>query len=351
MSRRTPPTAPKTGFDRGAAAFLAVWVVALFAVAALHPPAPPSGPSQEKAIPNAPKRDDNTTQLAKVTEPSVPPRGERWAEPGGVVSAGSAHTLTALFTGMGYTLEGVREGGRLVPRVFTASLPPDLERVDSVETRKAVFLKAMLPLVLRVNERILLDRGRVLALREREQSGRGLTAGERAWLEDVSRRYVVDGLDFDRLLARVDVIPPSLALAQAAEESGWGTSRFAVEGNAAFGQWTFDSDNGIVPRERERGKSHLIRSYDHLLEGVWAYAVNLNTHPAYREFRKLRAERRRSGRELDGYELAGTLKRYAERGRAYVQSVRTIMRANRLRSLDRARLKGAVLANVLVADG
>lgn len=350
MSRRTRPTAPKTGFDRGAAAFLAVWVVALYAAAALHPPAPPSGASQEKAIPAAPTRDDGTTQLANATEPSVPPLGERWAEPG-VVSAGSAHTLTALFTGMGYTLDGVREGGRLVPRVFAASLPPDLERVDSVEARKAVFLKAMLPLVLRVNERILLDRGRVLALREREQSGRGLTAGERAWLEDVSRRYALGEVDFDRLLARVDVIPPSLALAQAAEESGWGTSRFAVEGNAAFGQWTFDNDDGIVPRDRERGKSHLIRSYDHLLEGAWAYAMNLNTHPAYREFRRLRAERRRNGRELDGYELAGTLKRYAERGRAYVQSVRTIMRANRLRSLDGARLKGTVLANVVVADG
>lgn len=350
MSRRTRPTAPKTGFDRGAAAFLAVWVVALYAAAALHPPASPSGASQQKAIPAAPTRDDGTTQLANGTEPWAPSPGESWAERG-VVSAGSAHTLTALFTGMGYTLDGVREGGRLVPRVFTVSLPPDLERVDSVETRKAVFLKAMLPLVLRVNERILLDRGRVLALREREQSGRGLTVGERAWLEDVSGRYALGELDFDRLLARVDIIPPSLALAQAAEESGWGTSRFAVEGNAAFGQWTFDNDGGIVPRERERGKSHLIKSYDHLLEGVWAYAMNLNTHPAYREFRMLRAERRRSGRELDGYELAGTLKRYAERGRGYVQSVRTIMRANRLRPLDGARLKGTVLANVLVADG
>lgn len=351
MSRRTRRTAPKARFEHGAVAFLAVWVAGLYVAAALYPPAPPSEASREEAIPTAPRRDDNTSQLAKVTEPSVVPRGERWAESAGVVSVDSTRTLSALFAGMGYSLERVRHEGLLVPQIFMANLPPDLERVDSVGTRKTVFLKAMLPLVLKVNERILLERGRVLALREREQGGRGLTAHERAWLEEVSRQYKLDAVDFDRLLARVDIIPPSLALAQAAEESGWGTSRFVVEGNAAFGQWTFDADKGIVPRNRERGKSHLVRVYGHLLEGVWAYAMNLNTHPAYREFRKLRADRRRNGRALDGYELAGTLKRYAERGPAYVQSVRTIMRANRLRPLDRARLKGAVLANFLVAGG
>lgn len=335
--------------------FLGLCMVGLYAAAALHPVAPFSGDkSAGAALEAVPGGGDSVRLVALAAGPFLTApasEGAQRTEPASLSAVESADKLSQLFVGMGYTLEGVRHDENQVPQVFMASLPSDLKGIDSIETRKAVFLKTLLPLVLKENERILLERGRVLALRQRHAGGRGLTPREREWLEDLALRYGLESLDFDRLLTRVDIIPPSLALAQAAEESGWGTSRFAVEGNAPFGQWTFDAKEGLVPSERDKGKSHLVRAYDDLLDGVRAYARNLNTHRAYREFRKMRAETRGKGRELDGYALAGTLKRYSERGAGYVESVRTIMRTNELRSLDRARLKGAVLAKLAVVGG
>jgi Bax protein len=176
-----------------------------------------------------------------------------------------------------------------------------------------------------------------------------MTPEDNAWLQDLSRRYGLDAPDFDLLLKRVDIIPPSIALAQAAEESGWGTSRFALEGNAPFGQYTFDDGNGLIPERREDGKRHLIRTYEHLLDGVRSYAQNLNIHEAYRQFRRQRAEMRAHGQELDGVKLVPALLAYSERGQAYVETVETIIRANNLAPFDRARLKGGKVSNILVA--
>ena len=144
--------------------------------------------------------------------------------------------------------------------------------------------------------------------------------------------------DIDELLRRVDVIPVSLAIAQAAEESGWGTSRFAQTGNALFGQWTVASDIGIVPEDREDGMTHKIKAFDNLAQSVAAYMRNLNTHRAYREFRQKRQGQRQWGEALDGHALASTLLRYSQRGDKYVKSIRTIMNANGLRELDGAHL-------------
>jgi Bax protein len=266
-----------------------------------------------------------------------------------VMTVGSTKKLSDLFAYMGYHLDTVRDQPTSVPRVYLASFPRDLEAVPSIDARKAVFIRTMLPLVLKVNESILLDRGRLLALRSRVDASKPMTAEENAWLQDLSRRYGLDSPDFDLLLKRVDVIPPSIALAQAAEESGWGTSRFAREANAAFGQYTYDDENGLVPERREDGKRHLIRAYDHLLDGVRSYALNLNTHEAYRQFRRQRAEMRAHGQELDGLTLVPALLAYSEGGQAYVDTVETIIRANDLSPFDRARLRGGKVSNVLVA--
>lgn len=326
-------------FDRWALAVIGLSVAGLYAAAALAPvaPVPPLGAPREAGLSlEAYGRGAPRATLAK---------------PAAVTAVTSAEKLSDLFADMGYHLDHVRVGRNVVPRVFLASLPRDMKRLRSIDTRKRVFLRTILPLVLKVNEAVLLERGRLLALRQRVEAGRPLTPAARAWLENLARRYKVDpdALDFDALLARVDAVPPALALAQAAEESGWGTSRFALEGNAPFGQWTFDAANGIVPKRRENGKAHLVRVYDHLLDGVRAYSRNLNSHPAYRRFRKMRAQMRRTGRDLDGYELAGTLTSYSERGEAYVESLRAIMRVNDLTPLDRARLRRAMLANLIDA--
>ena len=138
------------------------------------------------------------------------------------------------------------------------------------------------------------------------------------------------------LMRRVDTVPASLALAQAAEESGWGTSRFAQEGNALFGQWTTAEGEGLVPRRREAEASHKVRVFDELHDAVAAYLHNLNTHRAYRQFRLTRAEQRAESGRLDSVALVEDLKSYSERGEDYVASIKTIIRVNRLRQLDQA---------------
>jgi len=208
--------------------------------------------------------------------------------------------------------------------------------------RKAVFFKTVLPLVLQVNEQIVEDRKRLWQLGAEQKSGARLSAVDRLWLAVMSERYGTRRSDVDALLKRHDVVPPSLALAQAATESAWGTSRFVKEGNAMFGEWTFASDHeGIVPSERASGKTHRVRAFDSLYDSVASYVTNLNKHRAYREFRQVRAEMRAKGQAFDGIRLAATLHRYSERGAAYVDELQTIIRGNELDLLDGARLSQA----------
>jgi Bax protein len=272
-------------------------------------------------------------------------------KPGIVMTVGSAKKLSDLFATMGYRLNTVRDEPTDVPRVYLASFPRDLDNIASIDARKAMFIRTMLPLVLKANESILQDRGRLLALRARLNGGKPISTDDQAWLQEISHRYGLDQLDFDVLLKRVDVIPPSLALAQAAEESGWGTSRFAVEGNSPFGQYTFDSDEGMAPARRDDGKHHYIHSYDRLLDGVSSYMQNLNTHDAYRQFRRERAQMRSHGQEIDGMKLVPALLTYSERGQAYVDTIENLIQSNNLGPFDRARLRGGKVPSDLVLAG
>ena len=155
----------------------------------------------------------------------------------------------------------------------------------------------------------------------------------------MSERYGVKKNPLETLLKLVDIIPPSLALAQAAEESGWGTSRFVREGNAVFGQWTFSSAGSLVPADRDENKKHKIRAFPNLLDSVRAYALNLNTHAAYRQFRKVRSDLRLKGAPLDGLLLVDYLKRYSQRGQKYVEAIRALIKVNQLYRFDDARLR------------
>jgi len=251
--------------------------------------------------------------------------------------AGSASKLTALFERIGYRMDLVLARGE-VPRLFMSALPQDLTAIRQAGQRKLVFIKAALPLILHVNELILHERARLTVLRDRRARGLAMSAADDAWLNELADRYGLDKPDFDALLERVDVVPPSLALAQSAEESGWGTSRFAREGNALFGQRTWRGKPGLVPLERAAGEKYRVRVFGHLIDGVKSYAHNLNSHPAYRDFRRLRAELRAEGRRIDGELLVGTLYSYSERGDDYIETIRTIMRVNRLTMLDTVRL-------------
>lgn len=255
---------------------------------------------------------------------------------GAAMSAISIHGLEEYFRRVDYRLSGVRRGEQAVPRIFVDRIPPDLAMLRSPRERKHAFVKMMLPLVLAANERILAERQRLIALRGRSGA---LDPGERAWLERMSARYGLEAPDIEALLRRVDAVPPSLALAQAAEESGWGTSRFVREGNAVFGQRTFAAGAGLVPRRRVNGETHEVRSFGRLLDSVASYMTNLNSHYAYGEFRRVREEQRRKLNFLDGYALAPTLNGYSERGEDYTRRLRSIIRSNGLRALDRARFR------------
>lgn len=251
---------------------------------------------------------------------------------------GSVAALDAHFEQIEYDLANVRDLGNNVPRLYLKTLPADIADVVSVKTRKRVFIKAILPVVLRVNEDILAAREKLQGLRDILDSGMSLSDDQRKWLYEMADRYETDPYDWDAFMARVDIIPPSLAIAQAAEESGWGTSRFAREGNALFGQYTFAAANGMLPEERASGQNHLIRAYSSLVDGVRSYMHNLNYHRAYGEFRSSRKWLRDRAQPIDGDKLAGELLRYSERGAKYVKTLRTIMRANNLAPLDDARL-------------
>ena len=233
--------------------------------------------------------------------------------------------LDAAFTRMNYRLDRVA-AGRKVPPLFVPSLPGDLDGLADTDTKKQVFLRLMLPLILVVNEEIAEDRARVQAMAV------GKAVRDESWLGELAERYRSPSAEPAALLHRVDVVPPSLALAQAAEESGWGTSRFVREGNNLFGQ----IGESIVPTGDQSGPAMASFASPHA--AVRAYALNLNSHAAYENLRRLRVQARARGGFPDGHSLAGALSAYSERGQAYVDGIRALIRHNSLLRFDHAQL-------------
>jgi uncharacterized FlgJ-related protein len=197
-----------------------------------------------------------------------------------------------------------------------------------------------------VNEHILGDRSRAQALLASQAAGQTLNVEDRDWLADLARLYKVPGADAGpidiaqgkELLRRVDAIPLSLELAQGAVESGWGTSRFADVGNSLFGQWSWSG--GIAPEEQRTDTlgDHRVAAFQSTGLSAWSYALNLNTHDAYADFRRKRAQLRDRGQLPRGHDLVETMSRYSERGHHYVAELKTIMRQNKLDSIDDSKL-------------
>jgi Bax protein len=251
--------------------------------------------------------------------------------------------LEKAFRDAGYSLALVRKFNKPVPRLHMVSLPSDLAGMKNAKRRKAVFLALVLPLILEANGHVAVERRRLLYVSAMVKSGLPLPPNVKPWLERLASRYKTEPGRLDILLKRVDVIPVSLAIAQAAIESGWGTSRFATQGNAIFGQWTTAGGKGLVPAGREEGKTHKVRAFDRLSDSVASYILNLNTHRAYRGLRTLRQEAREKGIRPDGLTLAAGLEPYSEKGMEYVELLRGIIRVNRLPPFD-----GAILSDDLI---
>ncbi|MEK9672036.1 MAG: glucosaminidase domain-containing protein [Rhodospirillaceae bacterium] len=297
--------------------------VAYFAAAAI----PPGEPAIEQAA-------RQVARQATQAEPLLPPKRPKVDRP----PTQSVLALSDWFAELKYDLEHIREKGATVPPAFLASLPPDLGRIRETQERKRLFFQAVLPLILRANQEILADRKRLWRVQADDRLGRAIPAQDRLWLRAMAEKYETDPGDLTTLLRRVDIVPPSLALAQAAEESGWGTSRFARQGNAIFGQWTMEKAEGLVPLNRDEDKDHLVRRFKALIDSVRAYMANLNTHRAYRELRQGREALRRAGDPLNGLSLARFLNRYSQRGDHYVDAIRDMIQGNELNRLDDARL-------------
>ena len=250
----------------------------------------------------------------------------------------TSSALSKVFARINYDFDAVQAGHVSVPRLFVKSLPVDMRRIRAAKERKKLFLLSVLPLILRVNDEIWAERKKLIKLKKLVNNRVKLSAEDRLWLAVMENRYKVTRGDLGALELGMDIIPPSLALAQAAEESGWGTSRFVVEGNALFGQWTDSSKSGIIPLGRVINRNYRIKAFRTLLDGVRAYARNLNTHKAYRSFRAGRSELRRSGKILSGQKLSLHLASYSERGENYIRSLQKIITSNSLEKFDRLKL-------------
>lgn len=222
-----------------------------------------------------------------------------------------------------------RPGHPPMPLIQAADIlyPPGADTT----TRKQIFFDALRPIVRWENARIALTRSRLIEARKTHKSA--------DWVADVAADYGVEwtGKEWKQLLSRVDTVPMTLVLIQAAKESGWGRSRFARTGNNMFGEWCFVEGCGMVPLRRVPGKTHEVATFDSVNQSIRAYLRNINTHAAYADLRKLRARIRARKDEPAGVDLARGLVRYSERGQAYVDELRNMIRANRRLMIASAR--------------
>jgi Bax protein len=284
----------------------------------------------------APAAEDDPAASPPETDAGAPPIDKASDR---VLRIGTAEELIDVFEAIGFSYVEARDYGEPVPRLQVASFPRDLDELNTLFLRKSAFFNTLLPIVLQVNEEILADRARLLALRARLRDGGPIRRGEDRWLSDLAERYEVDDRDLDDLAIRVDAIPPSMALAMAAVESGWGTSSLARRANALFGQITAPG----AGLETESGYTYA--TFATLRDSVAAYARNLNTHGAYREFRALRTAMRRAGDVPDGYRLMGELEHYSELGNRYIAYIRRVIRDDELHRFDDALLVPAAEVN------
>ncbi|WP_415278288.1 glucosaminidase domain-containing protein [Candidatus Pelagibacter sp. Uisw_094] len=244
----------------------------------------------------------------------------------------SAATIEELFKSTNYNLKDVRKN-KLVKPISLDLLPKEIVKIENAKKRKDLFIQIILPLVIDENNSIKLDRMKLFSILNKSKN----TKAEQEWLNVKFKQYGVVNKDLSTLKVRMDEVPVSIAIAQAAKETGWGTSRFAQEGNALFGQWTW-SGEGIKPADAEDDTTHKVMRFKVLQASVKAYQRNLNTHSSYKDFRSARAELRDEEKKLDSMILTEYLDKYAETGKEYVKILQQIIRQNDLTDFDDAKL-------------
>ncbi len=250
-------------------------------------------------------------------------------------------TVLNLFEDVEYDLNTVRNK-KLVKPIYFTQFPKDLDEIQSPKLKKETFIKIVLPLIVAENEKILDDRFKLNKI----TSKRITTDEEKQWLRQKFLEYKVKKGSVEQLKIRMDIVPNSIALAQAAKESGWGTSRFALEGNAIFGQWTW-TGNGIEPLLKDKSKKHKILRFPILRASVKSYLNNLNTHKSYKKFRDKRNDLRKRNKKIAGLKLTETLNNYAQTGSQYTKILEQIITQNRLADFETVKLFNSVKRNGL----
>tara|TARA_B100001057_G_scaffold66163_1_gene59916 strand:+ start:220 stop:1389 length:1170 start_codon:yes stop_codon:yes gene_type:complete len=244
----------------------------------------------------------------------------------------SASTIEQLFKDTNYSLSEVRRTKKVKP-IRLSLLPNEMKSIESSGKRKSLFIKIILPLVLEENNRIIIDRKKLFSILNKNKNSKD----EIKWLNQKFKQYGVINKDLATLKVRMDIIPVSLAIAQAAKETGWGTSRFAIEGNALFGQWTW-SGEGIKPAGADIDATYKVMKFNVLKASVRAYQRNLNTHSSYKKFRFVRAQLRDDNKKLDSLKLAEYLDNYAQTGTEYTKVLKQIIQQNQLKDFDEVKL-------------
>ena len=242
-----------------------------------------------------------------------------------------ASTLNEIFKSANYDLDIIRKTKKVTP-IYISVLPAEIGKIESTKEKKEIFIKIVLPLILRANEEIISDRKKLFRILGKIKN----TRAEKKWLKFKLKQYRVKNSDLTELKIRMDIIPVSLAIAQAAKETGWGTSRFALEGNALFGQWTYTAD-GLKPENNITG-DHKVMKFNILQASVRAYKRNLNSHRVYKKFRSERAKLRERGEKINSLKLVKYLDKYAETGKLYTQILEKIIKQNSLMDFDQSKL-------------
>ena len=247
---------------------------------------------------------------------------------------GDAEEMIGIFEKYNFSVESFLNDQSSNLIIFS-SWPSDFLKIKSVSERKKLFINTLLPIIFVENRKILEDRKRILDWWN--QSGGEVVSREfwPNWLFELSEKYNYTESSLGNLLIRVDMVPFSLTLSQAAIESGWGTSRYMNEGNAIFGQYTYDGKSGIRPKERAIGKKFFVKKFTTLSESVRSYLKNINTHLAYEDFRQERRKLRMNGESLSGNILADFLKNYSERNQAYVNDLKLLIESNNFMKFDK----------------
>ena len=242
-----------------------------------------------------------------------------------------ASVVVSLFDDLDYDLSKIRKGKKVKP-FYISLLPKDISLIENIKERKELFIKIVLPLILQENDKIKKDRKKLFKVLTKKFN----TKEEKNWLKWRFKEYKVKNSDISELKIRMDIIPVSLSIAQAAIESGWGTSRFALEGNALYGQWTW-SDNGLKPLESVDG-NHKVMRFKILTASIKAYKKNLNTHSGYMEFREARANLRNQNEKVTGLKLNQYLDKYSAQGKKYTKILETTIKKNSLSDFENAKL-------------